>query len=138
MEWKHASLPYRISDNKELLELDTIYHLLQTSYWAAKRSRETVAKSIEHSLCFGLYGEGGQVGFMRVVTDYATFSWICDVIIDPRHRGQGLAKWMMQVLGEHPAVRHTYMILATRDAHGLYEQFGFQRREILDKRPVNS
>ncbi|MBA4496067.1 GNAT family N-acetyltransferase [Paenactinomyces guangxiensis] len=134
MEWKHEYLPYRISDCKDQLELDTIYTLLQTSYWAAGRTKETIEKSIENSLCVGIYGESGQVGFMRVVTDYATFSWVCDVIVHPDHRGKGLGKWMMQFLVEHPGVRHTHMTLGTRDAHGLYEQYGFERKEMMGRR----
>ncbi|NGQ96739.1 GNAT family N-acetyltransferase [Brevibacillus sp. SYP-B805] len=136
MEWKHADFPYRISDDKELLVLDTIYELLQTSYWARHRSKETVAKSLENSLCFGVYEGDEQVAFMRVVTDYATFSWICDVIVHPDHRGKGLGKWMMQFLIEHPAVRHTNMMLGTRDAHGLYEQYGFERQELMRRMAV--
>ncbi|MFC7442508.1 GNAT family N-acetyltransferase [Laceyella putida] len=136
MEWQHKCLPYRISDCKDLLELDAIHALLQSSYWAADRTRDRIEKSIENSLCFGVYNESEQVGFMRVVTDYATFSWICDVIIHPDHRGIGLGKWLMQILVEHEAVRHTLMILGTRDAHGLYEQYGFERREMMSRRPA--
>ncbi|WP_248929830.1 GNAT family N-acetyltransferase [Paenibacillus hamazuiensis] len=131
MEWNHERLAYQISDDSGRLQLDKIHALLQTSYWAAGRSAETVEQSMKSSLCFGLYAGGEQVGFMRVVTDYTTFSWVCDVIIHPDHRGQGLSKWMMQVMTGHPAIRHTNMMLATRDAHGLYEQFGFERRELM-------
>ncbi|WP_026679037.1 GNAT family N-acetyltransferase [Fictibacillus gelatini] len=135
MEWRHETLPYRISDRKELLELDKIHSWLQTSYWAAERTKETIEKSINGSLCFGIYSESGQVGFMRIVTDKATFSWICDVIIDPHHRGKGLGKWLMQYLVEHPDVSGTKMALGTRDAHGLYEQYGFERQETMRRKP---
>ncbi|MEC0214045.1 GNAT family N-acetyltransferase [Paenibacillus ehimensis] len=135
MEWKHDTLPYRINDSREELEPDVIYALLQTSYWAAHRSRETVLRSLENSLCFGLYHGETQVGFMRVVTDYATFTWVCDVIVHPDHRGRGLGKSLMQFLVEHPAVRDTRMVLGTKDAHGLYEQYGFERLELM-RRPI--
>ncbi|MBU7315745.1 GNAT family N-acetyltransferase [Paenibacillus oleatilyticus] len=135
MEWKHNTLPYRINDCREELQPDVIYALLQTSYWAAHRSKETVLRSFENSLCFGLYYGEAQVGFMRVVTDYATFAWVCDVIVHPDHRGQGLGKSLMQFLVEHPAVQGTRMVLGTRDAHGLYEQYGFERQELM-RRPI--
>ncbi|KPV55477.1 GCN5 family acetyltransferase [Paenibacillus sp. A3] len=135
MEWKHDTLPYRINDSWEELQPDVIYALLQTSYWAAHRSKETVLRSLENSLCFGLYHGEAQVGFMRVVTDYATFAWVCDVIVHPDHRGQGLGKSLMQFLVEYPAVQDTRMVLGTRDAHGLYEQYGFERLELM-RRPI--
>ncbi|MCP3773115.1 GNAT family N-acetyltransferase [Paenibacillus sp. MZ04-78.2] len=72
---------------------------------------------------------------MRVVTDYATFSWVCDVIVHPDHRGQGLGKSLVQFLVEHPALRDIRMVLGTRDAHGLYEQYGFERHEMM-RRPI--
>ncbi|MBW7477092.1 GNAT family N-acetyltransferase [Paenibacillus oenotherae] len=137
MEWKHDSLPYRISDDKQLLDLNMIHTLLQSSYWASERSIERTKESIAGSLCYGIFDESGQIGFMRVVTDRATISWICDVIIHPDHRGKGLGKWLMQYLLEHPDVRHTNMLLGTRDAHGLYEQFGFERREMMRRTVVS-
>ncbi|WNC13750.1 GNAT family N-acetyltransferase [Brevibacillus brevis] len=131
MKVNHELLPYSISDIKELLDREQIFQWLSGSYWASDRPKEVVFASMEHSLCFGIYGEAGQVGFARVVTDYATFSWICDVFIDPAHRGNGLGKWLMDTLVHHPAIAHTNMSLATRDAHGLYEQYGFTRRETM-------
>ncbi|MGK5506538.1 GNAT family N-acetyltransferase [Brevibacillus formosus] len=135
MEARHATLPYKISDEKQLLDRERIIGWLSTTYWASERSKEIIMKSIENSLCFGLYNEDGQAGFVRVVSDYATISWVCDVFVDPKHRGVGLSKWLMEVIVEHPAIRHTNMILATRDAHGLYEQYGFTRRESMH-RPI--
>ncbi|MFH5185037.1 GNAT family N-acetyltransferase [Paenibacillus sp. TAB 01] len=128
-------LEYRISDNKALLQLDDIYSLLQTSYWAEHRSKELIAQSLEASLCVGVYHGSKQVGFLRAVTDGATFSWICDVIVHPEHRGKGIGKRMMQYIVDHPQVRRTSMLLGTRDAHGLYEQYGFIRREMMIRRP---
>lgn len=135
MEWKHKSLPYRISDDKQLLDEEAIFRWLASSYWAAERPKELIVKSIAHSLCFGLYSETGQAGFARVVSDYATFSWICDVFVDPAHRGHGLGKWLMEVVVGHPAIGHTSMCLVTRDAHGLYEQYGFLRQELMRRMP---
>ncbi|RAT97386.1 GNAT family N-acetyltransferase [Brevibacillus sp. Leaf182] len=135
MEARHATLPYKISDEKALLDIEPISDWLSTTYWASERTKEMIIKSIENSLCFGLYSEDGQAGFVRVVSDYATISWVCDVFVDPGHRGKGLSKWLMEVMVEHPDIRHTSMILATRDAHGLYEQYGFTRREMM-RRPV--
>ncbi|AWX57891.1 N-acetyltransferase [Brevibacillus brevis] len=131
MEARHATLPYKISDEKALLDIERISNWLSTTYWASERSKEMIIKSIENSLCFGLYSEDGQVGFVRVVSDYATISWVCDVFVDPGHRGKGLSKSLMEVMVEHPDIRHTSMILGTRDAHGLYEQYGFTRREMM-------
>jgi len=132
MEWIHGQQPYRISDRKELLQTDIVYALLQTSYWAGNRSKETIIRSIEGSLCLGLYdADTNQIGYLRVVTDYATFAWVCDVIVHPEHRGQGLGKWLVQCLVEHPKLHGIQMLLGTRDAHGLYEQFGFERREMM-------
>ncbi|MGN7454429.1 GNAT family N-acetyltransferase [Paenibacillus pasadenensis] len=137
MEWIPGDLPYRMSDRTEELQPDVVVGLLQGSYWAADRSKETILDSWRDSLCFGVYGEDGvQVAFMRVVTDGATFAWLCDVIVVPEHRGKGLGKWMMSVLIGHPRLRGTAIHLGTRDAHGLYEQYGFERRETMVRRAV--
>lgn len=131
MEWKHPESPYTISDDPKLLDEEQIFAWLSTTYWAGERPREMIVKAISQSLCFGVYHESGQAGFVRVVTDYATFAWVCDVFIDPAHRGKGLGKWLMEVMVQHPAIRHTNMTLATRDAHGLYEKYGFVRKEMM-------
>lgn len=134
MIYKNAELAYSISDMKDSLDREQIFQWLSTSYWASERPREVIFASLEHSLCFGVYGETGQVGFARIVTDYSTFSWLCDVFIDPAHRGKGIGKWLMEVIVNHPAIAHTNMSLATRDAHGLYEQYGFVRSESMRRR----
>ncbi|MDR7316940.1 GNAT family N-acetyltransferase [Brevibacillus nitrificans] len=131
MKIKHAELPYSISDIKDLLDREQIFQWLSTTYWASERSREVIFTSFEHSICFGIYSDTGQVGFARIVTDYTTFSWLCDVFIDPAHRGIGLSKWLMEVITQYPAIAQTNISLATRDAHGLYEQYGFVRREAM-------
>ncbi len=116
----------RISDDKALLQIDRICALLKTSYWAGERERETIARSIEHSLCFGVYQNGEQVGFARCVTDYATIFWLADVILDERVRGQGLGKAMVDMILAHELLQGLVGTLATRDAQGLYQRFGFE------------
>jgi GNAT superfamily N-acetyltransferase len=118
---------FLISTDPERLSLDVIHGFLTNCYWAKGISREIVARSIEHSLCFGIYGgNGAQVGFARVVSDFATVAYLGDVFVLESHRGRGLSKWLMQCLVEHPALQNLRRwILLTRDAHGLYAQFGF-------------
>jgi GNAT superfamily N-acetyltransferase len=125
-EWRRGN--YVISTDPSMLDLDVVHGFLQRSYWAAERSLETVKRSVEHSLNFGLYQakDRRQVGFARVVTDFATFAWLCDVFIDEAHRGQGLGAWLMEAVVEHPELRCMRLwVLGTRDAHGLYEKVGF-------------
>ena len=125
-----------ISTEAALLDLDFICAALAGSYWARDRPRAVIERSIGSSLCFGLYEKEGrrQVGFARVVTDGATFSWLCDVVIDERHRNMGLGKFLVASVVAHPSVSGTTCHLGTRDAHGLYERFGFARSEQM-KRP---
>ena len=116
------------SDNKELLNIDSIHqYLSEESYWAKGIPLQTVKTSIENSLCFGIYKDGLQVGFARWITDKATFSWLCDVYISTEYRGLGLSKKLMSFMIFHPDLQglRRYQ-LATLDAHGLYEQFGFK------------
>ena len=119
---------YVISTDPSMLDLEAVHGFLQRSYWASERPLETVKRSIEGSLNFGLYhGEDRrQVGFARVVTDFATFAWLCDVFVDEAHRGRGLGVWLMETVVEHRELRCLRLwMLGTRDAHGLYEKFGF-------------
>lgn len=117
---------FLISTDPALLQIDVIHNFLSNvSYWAQGRRLEVVKTSIENSLCFGIYSEGKQVGFARVVTDYATFAWLCDVFILPEQRGNGLGKWLIECVVSHPALaRLKRMILATQDAHELYRRYG--------------
>ncbi len=124
--------PYAIDTDPGRLQVDVIHdYLANRSYWAKGRARETVETSIAHSLCFGLYEGDQQVGFARVVTDQATFGWLCDVFILESHRGRGLGKWLVETIFQHPVVsslRRT--LLATRDAHELYHTYaGFRPLE---------
>ncbi|WP_298710643.1 GNAT family N-acetyltransferase [Chitinophaga sp.] len=118
---------YRITTDKQALQLPVIHrYLSEDSYWAQDIPVSLVETSIEHSLCFGMYHEGEQVGFARVVTDYATFGYLADVFVLPAHRGQGLSKWLMEVILSHPGLQQLRrMMLMTQDAQGLYEQYGF-------------
>jgi GNAT superfamily N-acetyltransferase len=118
---------YIISTNRSRLDIDLIHDFISNdSYWGTGRAREVVARSIENSLPFGIYQSDNQVGFARVVTDYATFAWVADVFILPEHRGRGLSKWMMEVILAHPRLQgFRRWVLSTKDAHGVYERFGF-------------
>jgi GNAT superfamily N-acetyltransferase len=117
---------FRISTDKILLDVPLIHRWLSfESYWAQGRSLETVQRSIDHSLCFGIYDEQRQVGFARLVTDYATFAWLCDVFILDEYRGRGLGKWLIETIASQTLLASLRnFILATRDAHGLYQRYG--------------
>jgi GNAT superfamily N-acetyltransferase len=127
---------YLISNNKELLSLKKIHEFLSRSYWAGQRSKETIAKSIKNSECFGIYLRNDQVGFARIVTDYSVMYWLCDVFIDENHRKQGLGKKLMEVIVNHEDLKNLTGILGTLDAHSLYEQFGFVKdsKRFMGKR----
>ena len=117
---------YEVHTDPDRLELDVIHGFLVRSYWSPGVPREVVARAITHSLCFGLYHHGAQIGFARVVTDRATFAYLADVFVLEEHRGRGLSKQLMAVIVAHPDLqRLRRFLLATRDAHGLYRQFGF-------------
>lgn len=118
---------YEISTDKTRLDIDLIHRFLATSYWAAEVPREIVERSIEHSLCFGAYLGGEQAGFARVISDFATFAYLADVFVTPEHRGRGVSKLLMQTILDHPDLQGLRrFVLATKDAHGLYAQFGFE------------
>ena len=115
-----------VSTDKSSLDLQYIHEFISHSYWAAGIPIETLQKSIEGSMCFGLYDDGKQIGFARVITDKATFGYLADVFVDERYRGKGLAIWMMSAIMSHPELQgFRNWMLGTRDAHGLYRKFGF-------------
>jgi len=123
-EWRRGE--YLISTDKRRLDLTLIHNFLTTSYWAAGIPLEVVRRSIEHSLSFGLYREDQQIGYARVITDYATFAYLGDVFILEPFRGQGLSKWLMEVVVTHPDLQgFRRWILLTKDAHGLYKKVDF-------------
>jgi GNAT superfamily N-acetyltransferase len=122
---EHQRDGYLISTDRTRLDLGALYEYLSRSYWAQGRSLAVIEMSIEHSLCFGLYAGEQQVGFARVVTDYATFAWLCDVYVLESHRGRGLGKWLVGCVVAHPALRELKIfLLATSDAHELYRRYG--------------
>jgi GNAT superfamily N-acetyltransferase len=125
MEWRKED--YSISTDKAKLNIDLVHiYLSNDSYWAQQIPLAIVKRSIENSLCFGVYYQNLQVGFARVISDFATFAYLGDVFILPQHRGKGLAKWLMQVITDFSHLQGLRrFLLTTKDAHGLYTQFGF-------------
>jgi GNAT superfamily N-acetyltransferase len=118
---------YEISDDPARLDLDVVERLLHATYWAWERPREVIEKTFARSLCVGAYLRGTQVGFARAVTDGLTFAWICDVVLDDAHRGTGQGRALVEAIVNHPEIVNVRQVLATRDAHGLYEKFGYER-----------
>jgi GNAT superfamily N-acetyltransferase len=121
---------YTISTDPARLDLDVIHGYIARSYWAAGRPRALMARALRHSLNFGVYYHGKdnapQVGLARVITDYATYAYFCDVFILEEHQGQGLGKWLIEIVTSYPPLQTVRRwMLATRDAHGLYSQFSF-------------
>ena len=126
---EHRHSGYLISTDPDLLDLDVIHRWIsEESYWATGRSRQTVATSVQASLNFGVYADDGEmVGAARVVTDFATFGWLCDVFVIDEHRGRGLGKALMAAVADHPQLASLQrIILATADAHQLYARYGFE------------
>ena len=118
---------YILSSDPSRLDVDAIHAFLTTTYWCPGIPKETVARALRGSLNFGVYYNNQQVGLARVITDEATFAYLCDVYVLPEHRGRGLGKWMMQGVMSHPSLQGLRRFhLVTRDAHGLYEEFGFK------------
>ena len=146
-EWRRGE--FLVSTDRARLDLDVIHGFLTNSYWAKGISRELVARSLEHSLCFGIYDESGserpdlakavrpgarQVGFCRVVSDLATVAYLGDVFVLETHRGRGLSKFLMECVTQHPALDGLRRwILLTRDAHDLYKKFGFTPLKSADR-----
>ncbi|MBI1766380.1 MAG: GNAT family N-acetyltransferase [Acidobacteria bacterium] len=124
-EWQRGA--YTVSTDAARLDVNLIYDFLSThAYWAKGRTRAAVERCIAHSLAFGLYRQAQQIGFARVVTDYATFAYLADVFVLEAERGRGLGKWLLATIVAHPELQGLRRwLLATRDAHGLYQQAGF-------------
>jgi GNAT superfamily N-acetyltransferase len=131
VKWQRGE--YEIDTDPARIDLDLTHAFLATdAYWSPDVPRDIVERAIANSMNFGLYktapaGAGdAQAGYTRVVSDKATFAWVCDVFVLPEHRGQGLGKWLMEVVTSHPELQGLRRwVLATRDAHGLYKQYGF-------------
>jgi N-acetylglutamate synthase-like GNAT family acetyltransferase len=115
-----------ISTDPARLDIDRIADMLSRAYWAVGRPRERTERAIRNSLVFGVYESDRQIGVARVVTDYSIFAYLCDVFILEDYRAHGLGKWLIQTILEHPELREMRRwVLVTRDAHGLYKEFGF-------------
>lgn len=131
-EWKREQ--YTISTSRERLDLNVIHDFLTQSYWAAGVTMEIVRRSIENSLPFGMYEDDQQIGFARVITDYATFAYLADVFVLDAWRGAGLGHWLVAVIDSHPQLKGLRRwMLATRDAHGIYRTVGFQNLKQPDR-----
>ena len=128
VQWRKEQ--FILDDDVGRLDVPTVCRLLWGTYWAAGRSKEQIVESLGHSLCLGMYVAQEQIGFARAVTDYSTFTWLCDVVVDQAYRRRGLGKWMVDTLITHPLLQ-TNQLLGTRDAHSLYERFGFKRKEYM-------
>jgi ribosomal protein S18 acetylase RimI-like enzyme len=124
MEWKRDN--FTVSCDTERLSLSVITSFLAESYWAKGVPSDVVEKSIRHSLNFGLFDRDQQIGYARVVSDHSTFAFLGDVFLLPEYRGSGLGKWLIQCVVKHPELQNLRRwLLATKDAHALYRQFGF-------------
>ncbi|MER3463512.1 MAG: GNAT family N-acetyltransferase [Chitinophagaceae bacterium] len=132
MEWTKND--YLIATDKSLINTAIVHQFLTNSYWAGGIPEETVERCIKGSLCFTVLHKGEQIGFARVITDEATFAYLADVFILEAHRGKGLSKWLMDVIINYPTLQGLRrFMLATRDAHSLYAQYGFSSITNVDK-----
>ena len=132
LQWSRGE--FEISTDPGRTDVAAVHGFLTHSYWAAGIPLETVRRSVQHSLCFGIYKPNQQVGFARVISDYATFAYLGDVFVLPDFRGQGLARWLMECIVAHPDLQGLRRwSLLTRDAHGLYAQFGFTQLKSPDR-----
>ena len=123
-EWRRGN--FTISTDRDRLDREVIHRFLKDSYWAPEVPREIVDRSIENAMCFGLYEGPRQIGFARVISDFATFAYLADVFVLESHRGKGLAVWLVETIRAHPKLQNLRRwMLATRDAHGLYRKSGF-------------
>lgn len=119
---------FEVNTDPAKIDIAVVHGFLTNCYWAKGIPEKVVRNSIENSICFGVYKNGRQIGFARIITDRATFSYIADVFILEPHRGGGLSRWMMECILEHPELQGLRRwALVTADAHGLYEKFGFHR-----------
>lgn len=125
IEWKKES--YQISTDQAKLDVAAIHTFLSQAYWSEQIPRATVERALKHSLCFGLFDGHAQIGLARVVSDYTTFAYLCDVYVLPSHEERGLGTWLIECVMAHPDLQGLRRFnLVTRDAHTLYAKFGFQ------------
>ncbi len=119
-----------INMDKESISISRVKELFSTTYWAKDRDVDIIEKSFEHSECIAVYHDDFMVGFARIVTDYTTMFWLCDVVIDEKYRGNGIGNKMITFLKEQEFYKPLMGVLATRNAHGLYEKFGFYTEKV--------
>jgi len=129
VEWHRDE--FVISDDRSRVQVEVVADLLARTFWGHRRPWEVVEKLIHTSMCFSLLRHQEQIGFARVVTDYAVFSWLSDVVIKDGYRGRGLGGWLTGCILEHPQISGTQFVLQTTEAAGLYKKFGFQANEKL-------
>lgn len=122
---------YQLYDERDVVDIDQVYALLQQTYWAGNRPREKMEKLIAHTTCFSLFRGDELVAFVRVLSDFAAVSWVADMVVKDAYRGLGLGGWMMECVVSHPDFAQTQFILQTKDAHSFYEKLGFERRDSL-------
>jgi GNAT superfamily N-acetyltransferase len=120
-----------ISGDRSRVQVEVVADLLAKTFWGHRRPREVVEKLIQTSMCFSLFRHREQIGFARVVTDHAVFSWLSDVVIKDSYRGRGLGEWLVGCILEHPQISGTQFVLQTTEAAGLYKKFDFQGNEKL-------
>lgn len=131
---EHRDGDILITTDPARLDLETVHGFLTGSYWAEGIPRETVERSVRHSICFGAFDGGRQVGFARVISDRATFAYVADVFVLDSHRGRGIGKRIMAAVTSHPELQGLRLwTLFTRDAHGLYRQVGFREARYPDR-----
>ncbi|MEY4199412.1 MAG: hypothetical protein RLZZ265_1152 [Verrucomicrobiota bacterium] len=123
MNWQFTG--YELTDESARQDIDAVTALLRSTYWAADRPQSVMERSMRNSLCFGLFHEAVQIGFARVVSDFATVGYLCDVVIADGHRGKGVGKWMLNCILEHPQLKGCRIDLFTKDAQEFYRGFGF-------------
>ncbi len=124
-----------ITTDQNRIDVETvIQYLTQEAYWSKGRSPQAIRKSMQHSLCFGVLHAQKTIGFARVLTDYATVYYLCDLFLLPQYQNRGIGPVLIQKIVDHPQLKHLYAMLLTRDAHGLYERFGFSNAEAFTSR----
>lgn len=125
---------YELTKDKTKFSAEDLMPLYFQTYWANQRPLETVRKSLENSLVYVVFYKGKPIAMLRLITDYATFAYLCDVLVDEKHRGKGISKWMLAEAFDHPEIKNLRRIcLMTQDAQGLYRQFGFENIEFPDR-----
>jgi hypothetical protein len=136
VEWHRDE--FLISDDRSRVQVGAVADLLAKTFWGHRRPREVVEKLVQTSMCFSLLRQKEQIGFARVVTDHAVFSWLSDVVLNEDYRGRGLGGWLVGCILEHPQISGTQFVLQTTEAAGLYKKFGFLGNEkLMTRTPRN-